>query len=196
MTSQLPGPLRLSAREREALQLIASGMTPAEAATEMGVCTSRVNRCLRYASAKLHSPERPGAVHRAYRLEEISPSESIDDADIVLSAGQHGVLRGLAGGQDLGWIAANIGVRADVVRRVVRELMTLLGAQTQTHLIYCGWEFGLLGPTRRDATSSSIVGALGESPDGTSPGNCLSASRDRTTPGPLRALHLAILLRE
>lgn len=41
-----------------------------------------------------------------------------------------------------------------------------------------------------------LSGALGESPDGASPGNCLSASRDRATPGPLRALRLAILLRE
>ncbi|MGP3945143.1 hypothetical protein [Streptomyces sp. 6N106] len=157
VVSQPPRRLKLSAREREALQLIAGGMTPAEAATEMGVCTARVSDCLRFASAKLNSPERPGAVHRAYMLGEISPPESIDDADIVLSAGQYDVLRGLAGGQDLGWIAANIGVRADVVRRVVRELMTLLGAQTEAHLIDRGWGFGLLGPTRDDATSSSIV---------------------------------------
>lgn len=161
MTSQPPGRAGLSARECEALQFIAGGTTPAEAAAEMGVCTARVNDCLRYASAKLHSSERPGAVHRAYMLGEVSPPESFEDADIVLSAGQHEVLRGLAGGQDLGWIAANIGVRADVVRRVVRELMTLLGAKTQAHLIRRGWEFGLLGPSRDDATSSSVVRGLG-----------------------------------
>src|SRR5262249_4691106 len=98
---QSPGRLRLSAREREALQLTASGMTPAEAAAEMGVCTSRVNDCLRYASAKLHSLERPGAVHRAYLLGEISPPERTNDGvDLVLSTGQQEVLRGLAGGQD------------------------------------------------------------------------------------------------
>ncbi|MGW4073776.1 hypothetical protein ACWELB_09700 [Streptomyces asiaticus] len=132
-------------------------MTPAEAATEMGVCTARVTDCLRYASAKLHSPERPGAVHRAYMLGEISPPEPIDDANIELSAGQCVVLRGLADGQDLGWIAANSGVRVDVVRKDVRELMALVGAKSPAHLIHRGWEFGLLGLTRDDATSSSIV---------------------------------------
>ncbi|WP_413100880.1 hypothetical protein [Streptomyces sp. Inha503] len=152
MTSQPrkpPGRLRLSAREREALQLTASGMTPTEAATEMGVCTSRVNDCLRDASAKLLSPERPGAVHRAYLLEEIPPPDRTNDGvDLVLSTGQHEVLRGLADGQDVGWIAANRGVSTDIVRRDVRKLMALVDAKTGAHLIRRGWELGLLEPQR------------------------------------------------
>lgn len=149
----------MSDREREALRLTAIGMTPAEAATEMGVCTSRVNRCLRYVAAKLHSPERPGAVHRAYTLREISPPELIDAGGIVLSAGQHEVLCGLAGGQDLEWIAANSGIWAGEIRRDVRELMALMGAKTLAHLVHRGWELGLLGPARDKATSSRSLGA-------------------------------------
>ncbi|MBA6440661.1 hypothetical protein [Streptomyces sp. GMR22] len=120
-------------------------MTPTEAAVEMGVCTSRVNDCLRYASAKLHSPERPGAIHRAYLLKEISPPEHANDGvDLVLSTGQHKILRGLAGGQNLGWIAANRGVPVGVVRRDMRALMALADARTTVHLIRRGWELGLL----------------------------------------------------
>ncbi len=159
---QSPGRLRLSAREREALQLTASGMTPAEAAAQMGVCTSRVNDCLRYASAKLHSPERPGAVHRAYLLGEIPPPEHTNDGvGLVLSTGQHEVLRGLAGGQDLGWIAANSGAHVDVVRRDMRALMALMDARTTMHLIRRGWELGLLGPTRKELSSPSPVRSPG-----------------------------------
>ncbi len=165
MTSQprpSPGRLRLSAREREALQLTASGMTPAEAAAEMGVCTSRVNDCLRYASAKLQSPERPGAVHRAYLLGAISPPEHTDDGvDLVLSTGQHEVLRGLAGGQDLEWIAANAGARVDRVRGDMRALMALVDARTTVHLIRRGWELGLLGPTRNEVSNPSTIRSSG-----------------------------------
>ncbi|MFF4482905.1 hypothetical protein ACFY1A_38685 [Streptomyces sp. NPDC001520] len=133
-------------------------MTPAEAAADMGVCTSRVNDCLRYASAKLHSPERPGALHRAYMLGEISPPEHANDgADLVLSAGQHEALRGLAGGQELDWIAANLGMHVDVVRRDVRALMALVGAKTPAHLIHRGWELGLLGPVLDDASSTATI---------------------------------------
>lgn len=156
------GRLRLSAREREALQFIASGMTPAEAAAEMGVCTSRVNDCLRYASAKLRSPERPGAVHRAYLLGEISPPEPTNaGASLVFSTGQREILRGLAGGQDLGWIAANRRVHVDVVRRDVRALMALVDARTPVHLIRGGWELGLLGPVRNEVSRPSPVRSPG-----------------------------------
>ncbi|WP_432445209.1 LuxR C-terminal-related transcriptional regulator [Streptomyces malaysiensis] len=162
VTSQPSGRWRLSAREREALQLIASGMTPAQAAAEMGVGTSRVNDCLRFALVKLGSPERPGAVHWAYTLGEISPPEHTNDgADLVLSGGQHEVLRGLAGGQDLRWIAANGRVHLDVVRRDVRALMALVGAKTPAHLIRRGWELGVLGPAPDKAPVARLSGAQG-----------------------------------
>ncbi len=97
-------------------------------------------------------------MHRAYMLGEMSPPESIDDEGIALSGGQHEVLCGLAGGQDLEWIAANSGIWADAIRRDVRELMALVSAKTHEHLIHRGWELGLLGPARDEATSSRGLG--------------------------------------
>ncbi|MEU4896222.1 hypothetical protein AB0B12_26300 [Streptomyces sp. NPDC044780] len=156
VTSQPSGRLGLSAREREALQLIAGGMTPTKAAAEMGVGTSRVHECLQFALVKLGTPERSGAVHRAYLLGELPPPERTDDgADLALSAAQHEALRGLADGQDLAWIAANGGVRVDVVRRDMRALMTMVNARTPAHLIRRGWEIGLLGPGPDETSSPS-----------------------------------------
>ncbi|MEV6132098.1 hypothetical protein AB0M05_35825 [Streptomyces violaceusniger] len=75
--------------------------------------------------------------------------------DIVLSASQHAVLRGFAGGHDLEWIAANSGASLDVVRTDAHELMALVGAESWAHLIHRGWNLGLLGPGRDEAASSS-----------------------------------------
>ncbi|MFE2179065.1 hypothetical protein [Streptomyces sp. NPDC059455] len=112
---------------------------------------------------KLGSPERPGAVHRAYMLGEIPPPEHTNDgADLVLSAGQYEVLRGLAGGQDLPWIAANGRVHVDIVRRDVRALMALVGAETPEHLVRRGWELGVLGPAPDKAPVPRLSGAQGE----------------------------------
>ncbi|MEV5778401.1 hypothetical protein AB0L49_45605 [Streptomyces antimycoticus] len=90
-------------------------------------------------------------------LGDISPPELIDDGGIVLSAGQHEVLCGLAGGQDLGWITANSGIGTDEIRRDVRELMALVHAKTLAHLVHRGWELGLLGPALDEAFSRPTI---------------------------------------
>ncbi|MFD7505412.1 response regulator transcription factor [Streptomyces sp. NPDC059850] len=136
----------ISRREREAIQLLAGGATPTEAAAEMAVHPSTVNAFLRNASAKLHAVTRPGLVHKAYRLGVITPSEPADRLPI-----EH-ILRGMATGHDFPWIAANSGVRVDTMRDDVSALMRLMGAKTHEHLIRRGWELDLLGPAQ-DAKS-------------------------------------------
>ncbi|MBU3865343.1 hypothetical protein KN815_15070 [Streptomyces sp. 4503] len=58
---------------------------------------------------------------------------------------RHPVLRGLADGRDLPWIAANSGLTVDPVREEARILISLTDAKNTENLIHRGWELGLLG---------------------------------------------------
>ncbi|WP_445520350.1 helix-turn-helix domain-containing protein [Streptomyces sp. NEAU-174] len=156
MTSRPPKWLGLSAREREAVQLMALGMTRTESATKMGVCTARVNCCLKNAAGKLRTPTWPGLVDRVYTLREIDPPESTTEgASIDLT--RHHVLRGLADGRDLPWIAANSGLTVDTVREEARTLISLTDAKNTENLIHRGWELGLLGSSPTASAMRSFI---------------------------------------
>jgi DNA-binding NarL/FixJ family response regulator len=71
--TQLPDRLRLTAREREMIDLVATGATNAQIATELGISASTVRKHLEHAYAKLEVSTRTAAVARAIDTRETQP---------------------------------------------------------------------------------------------------------------------------
>ena len=71
--TKLPDRLRLTAREREIIDLVATGATNTQIATELGISASTVRKHLEHAYAKLEVSTRTAAVARAIDRRETQP---------------------------------------------------------------------------------------------------------------------------
>ncbi|WP_079151833.1 response regulator transcription factor [Streptomyces sp. RTd22] len=141
VTTRGPGRPRLSSRERDSLQLMARGMTTAEAAAELDVMVATVTKHLMHASGKLGCDDRAAMVHEAYRLLELDPPEQSAEWDeVIITARQHYVLQRLANGQT-------------VMPDEERALMAVLDARSRSHLITRGWQIGRLSSARQETPS-------------------------------------------
>jgi DNA-binding NarL/FixJ family response regulator len=155
LTCRQPGSPPLSRREREALQLIANGMSISQAAAEMKVATDTVKGYVGYAGGKLGTRDRAAMVHRSYVTGELTPPDP-EPSGYVVTSGQLRVLQGLADGIAREEMAAGSGFYTDNVRAEERTLTALLDAKSAAHLITCAWRQGWLGPepSRRSKPSA------------------------------------------
>ncbi|MGW2331612.1 helix-turn-helix domain-containing protein [Streptomyces sp. NPDC001700] len=161
MTRRQPGSPTLSGREREALQLIANGMSTSQAATEMKVSADTVQGYIGHVVGKLGTGDRASAVHQSYVTGALTPPNAEPAGNLVVTSGQLRVLQGLADGLSQQELAASSGFYTDNVRAEERALTALLGAKSAAHLITCSWQQGWLGPesTRgsRSATTPPVA---------------------------------------
>lgn len=135
----------LAPREREALGLIADGLGTVQIAEKCGVSEGTVTSTLRRVQDKVGVSGRAALVDRAYRNGQFpTPAQQQLPSGLLLDADQQHLLLLLAGG----WTGARIGTEmkrsAQVIKTRIKELLQLLGADSNAHAVRLGWELGFL----------------------------------------------------
>jgi DNA-binding NarL/FixJ family response regulator len=136
-----PSPI-LSRREREALTLLASGLTCKAAAARMGVSPSSVSTFLVQARERLGADTNEQAVRR---MDRIATPTAPDDPR--LTPLQHLVLRSAARGLTRAETAEALGRGEETIKSATAEALRRLGVRNVAQAVYVLYS----GP--RDATS-------------------------------------------
>lgn len=136
---------RLSARQREVLDGIAQGLTPAEVATNLQIAEGTVKVYLQHIAGKLGTTERAAMVHAAYTCGELPAPGRVQWGQADLSLDQMAVLHRLAAGSTVVQVAKELRRPLHAVRRDAREALTALGAANAPQAIRRCWQLGILG---------------------------------------------------